>query len=392
MQPVQNFYPPKPQVLGLGLQLLRYIGLWGDPNRSVRYRLVLIVCYVLAVWIGPKTVLGPGKEGFDSCVRNVTEVLFLVENCVALVSFAAKSRSFGQLIDVLERILKRDWPKDLQDEIESFNRRMEKSSRFYAFYMLFILIVFAVGPLLYTMGTLIFSNETTDERGNFLLTNEMQFYWLDIRRNIRHYIIFTAFCCPVSCSSALIITLKGTIFQAIIYYGSKLFDLLSKRIHAMAAIADEEKRRRELREIVQLHQMTLAYLHYLESTLNIILLNQMLSCLFVWCLMLFYVSSNFGPEAVNVIVMFVVLVIEMAAYCVNGTILSGKAAGIAEAMYRYAWYRDPIDMQRTAASIILRAQKPTGVTDAKFYFVNVQRLGKTVQATYSYYLILKDRF
>ncbi|XP_058818984.1 odorant receptor 13a-like [Topomyia yanbarensis] len=350
-----------------------------------------MVGYIVTIWIGPKIVLGSGKEGFDSFIRNIAEVIFLSENCITIVLFTVKNRTFERLVDVLERILQRRWPKHLEDEIESFNRRMETVSKIYAIYIFVLLIVFVSVPILSTAIKLIFLDAA--DRGDFTLSNETQFYWLNIRRKLSHYAVFTFFCFPASCCSAFIITMKGTIFQVVIYYGSKLFDLLAKRIDVMADLAnDEDERRKELREIVQLHQLVLEYLDHLESTMSFILMNQIMSCLLVWCLMLFYVSTNFGADAANLILLFVILMGEMAIYCINGNILSDKAAEVAHAMYRYPWYREPADVQRTIRLIIQRAQKPTGVTAAKFYFVNIERFGATVQATYSYYLMLKNTF
>ncbi|XP_058453435.1 odorant receptor 4-like [Malaya genurostris] len=219
-----------------------------------------------------------------------------------------------------------------------------------------------------------------------------RFYWLNIRRNSWHYFIYAGFCAPATMICTFVVALKGSLFQVIILYGSKLFDLVSKRIETMANLIDEEERRKELREIVQLHQLALEYLSYLESTMNLILISQMMGCLFVLCLVLFYVTSNFGVDAINIWIMLLVLLIEMTIYCFIGTDLSEKAAEVGHAMYRYPWYKDPVDMQKSVQLIIQRAQRPAGITAAKFYFVNVQRLVLTIRATFSYFLVLKDVF
>nr|XP_029719976.1 odorant receptor 63a-like [Aedes albopictus] len=82
----------------------------------------------------------------------------------------------------------------------------------------------------------------------------------------------------------------------------------------------------------------------------------------------------------------------MVVYCVSGTRLSENALKVSSAIYHYQWYLEPADMQRDLRFIIQRAQKPCGITAAKFYFVNIERLGIVVQASYSYYLLLKNRF
>lgn len=65
---------------------------------------------------------------------------------------------------------------------------------------------------------------------------------------------------------------------------------------------------------------------------------------------------------------------------------------MAIAIYSYPWYKEPVAIQKEIQLMILRSQKKIGITAAKFYFVDIERFGMVVQASYSYYLILKERF
>ncbi|XP_055543618.1 odorant receptor 13a-like [Wyeomyia smithii] len=384
-----RLFSPRRRVLQLGLKLLQRISLWGD-NHRFKYTYVLLSSFIAITWLIPKIIFGSGKDGFESFLRNIAEIFFLTENFIALGCFVLRRRSFERLVDVLERIFNRHWPDALRVEIDAIIQELEKASRSYATYMSTMLVIFVVSPVLFTVMKIVLWEEA--ERGDFVLINETQFYWLDVRRNSVHYCIFTTLCFVASSCSAYILTLKGSLFQVIIRYGYRLFELVTKRIASMAQLDQVDERRAELREIIQLHQMALEYLEHLESTMSFILLNQTLSCLLVWCLMLFYVSSNFGLDAANVLILFIVLLVEMYVFCKNGTILSEKAAEVANAIYFYDWYMDPVDLQQKILLIIQQAQKPTGITAARFYYINIQRFGATAQATYSYYLILKNRF
>ncbi|EDS44299.1 olfactory receptor [Culex quinquefasciatus] len=61
-------------------------------------------------------------------------------------------------------------------------------------------------------------------------------------------------------------------------------------------------------------------------------------------------------------------------------------------LFYYPWYKEPIWVQKVFLRMIQRGQRPTGITAAKFYYVDVNRLGVVFQASYSYYLILKNSF
>lgn len=69
-----------------------------------------------------------------------------------------------------------------------------------------------------------------------------------------------------------------------------------------------------------------------------------------------------------------------------------QAAAVANSIYCYPWYLEPVPVQKAIQLMILRSQRKIGITAAKFYFVDIGRFGVVVQASYSYYLILKERF
>lgn len=99
------------------------------------------------------------------------------------------------------------------------------------------------------------------------------------------------FCLVAVSCSAYQSVLKGSIIVVVTQYGSKLFELISKRIEAMAKIPKQTDRDRELREIVKLHGLAMEYVHHLESTISFVMINQIMNCILIWCLMMFYVST-----------------------------------------------------------------------------------------------------
>lgn len=123
------------------------------------------------------------------------------------------------------------------------------------------------------------------------MTTFPRFYWLDIRHHVGHYSLFIICCTMAVCCSAYQNIIKGAVFLVAIQYGSKIFGLLSRRIAATAEMQKVEDRRDELREIILLHNLILEYSEHLESMICFILLNQLLNCILIWCLMMFYISN-----------------------------------------------------------------------------------------------------
>ncbi|XP_062551601.1 odorant receptor 63a-like [Armigeres subalbatus] len=379
----------EPGVLQFGLSMLNFIGLHG-ASRAKMCRYLFGVSWISANVILPKAILGSGKEEFDSVARSVAEMIFFCDACIAIAIFVNRRTSFEQMRLLLEAIFERYKSAECLEEIRRYKRRMDYFAKGYVAYIVFLLVPFLIAPILWTLCLAVFFAE--ENRNDYILVVEVQFYYLDIRRNIFHYLIYFCCCFPAVLCSAYQSSIKATVFLTSLQYGTKLFDLIHLRIKSLNSLEAGEERREELRQIIELHKMTLKYTQLLEETITLILINQMLNCVAIWCLMMVYLSTNYGPNAVNVAVLFIVLMGEMVFYCVNGTRLSENAQNVSNAIYNYQWYYESVGMQRDFRFMIQRAQQPTGVTAAKFYFVNIERLGIVMQASYSYYLLLKSQF
>ncbi|KXJ75893.1 hypothetical protein RP20_CCG010815 [Aedes albopictus] len=380
----------QPEPLQVGLKLLKWIGLHSTTNRKRIWRYYFVVGWLLGNIVLPRALLGSGNEGFDSLVRSLAEMVFFSDVCIAVGIFATRLRYFERMVQILGGIFERYETKECVEEIRRFNRRMDSFAKVYIAYIVMLVILFNIPPIIWNLYMAIFVS--AEHRSSYVLLVEVQYFYLDIRRNIVHYLVYYVLCSTATMCSAYQSCIKGTIFLTALQYGAKLFELLHLRIDRLGKVKAGERRRDELRRIIELHKMTLKYTELLEETITFIMINQILNCMAIWCMFTVYLSTNYGPNALNVVVLFVVFIVEMVVYCVSGTRLSENALKVSSAIYHYQWYLEPADMQRDLRFIIQRAQKPCGITAAKFYFVNIERLGIVVQASYSYYLLLKNRF
>ncbi|KAL1379368.1 hypothetical protein pipiens_014947 [Culex pipiens pipiens] len=381
--------PPNQQFLTFGLRALRLIGLWGPDRRQI-FRYYLMVLAELVLLVGPKIIFGSGQDGFESFVRNSAELIFMIEVMISIGIFASRRKSFERLVEVLDQTLQRKWPDPLREEIGQFNRKVELFARVYAAYLFGMLVFFCVFPVISTFYKVLFVAE--EERSDFMLIIYVKFFGLDIERNVYHYMIYIVGIIGPVGASAYQSSIKMIVIVVVIQYGAKLFDLVAKRVTVLELIKSDQERHDELREIIKLHNLALEYVEHLEETVCFIMINQILSCMLISCLMMFYITTNFGPNVATVVQLFMVLVGEMIVYCFNGTMLIEKATSVVDALFYYPWYKEPVRVQKTFLRMIQRGQRPTGITAAKFYYVDVNRLGVVFQASYSYYLILKNSF
>ncbi|XP_053690869.1 uncharacterized protein LOC128739411 [Sabethes cyaneus] len=335
---------------------MQVLGLWGEKPRPI-YRYFLALFTEGAFLFVPKMMFGPGEEGFDSFVCNLAELIFVGEVVVSFGLFNCRARSFAKLVHNLQDVVERYGMKPNASGIRTTIENTEKFCRIYAIYV-WIAVTFYTGfPLLSSLASLRLKPE--DERGDFMPIMVMKFYSLDVRRNITDYGIYFVLVFLASTCSATQSMLKVTVISTIIKYGGVMFDFTTLKIKHLAEFPEGDERRQELREIIELHQLALEYAAHLEKSVSFFLLNQMSCCVLLMCLMMYYIST---------------------------------AAKVGNTMYAYAWYSEPVDMQKDIQFIIARSQRPTGITAAKFYFVNRERFAIVSQTSLSYYLFLKNTF
>lgn len=126
---------------------------------------------------------------------------------------------------------------------------------------------------------------------SLLLLHLHRFFGLDIERNVHHYMIYIlSMICPIS-ASAYQSSIKMIVIVVVIQYGAKLFDLVAKRVTVLELIKSDQERHDELREIIKLHNLALEYVEHLEETVCFIMINQILSCMLISCLMMFYITT-----------------------------------------------------------------------------------------------------
>ncbi|XP_053691194.1 putative odorant receptor 92a [Sabethes cyaneus] len=381
--------PIKTEVLRAGLNYMRLIGLWGDKPRPV-YRYFLFLAFEIAVMFLPKLAFGPGEEGFDSFACYLAELIFVGEIAVSIGLFNCRASSFEKLVTILMEVVERLDKKPTADGLRESVRDTEKFGRKYALYVWGVLATYFTIPLVTSVAAFLLKSD--DERGEFARIMMMKFYWFDIRHNIVHYGLYWFLLYAACVCSAYQSVIKVTVIYTIIQYGAILFEFISVKIKHLDDFAEGNERRQELREIVQIHQMMLEYAVYLEKSVSFFLFNLISWCILMMCLMMYYVSTSFGPNALSVLVLIIYLLGEMGFFCFSGNKLSEKAAEVGNAMYDYAWYSEPVDMQKDMLLIIARSQRLTGITAAKFYIVDRERYGIVMQASYSYYLMLKSTF
>ncbi|KAL9708376.1 hypothetical protein quinque_011894 [Culex quinquefasciatus] len=115
-----------------------------------------------------------------------------------------------------------------------------------------------------------------------------------------------------------------------------------------------------------------------------------LFCVIFWSLNMFYLSKKLDPNLLNVMIIFLLTLVQTFGYSYLGTELAEEAEAVGKAIYDLPWYEHSVELQRFYRLMIQRTQRPTGITGAKFFIVQLTTFASVVQMSYSYYLVLRD--
>uniref|UniRef100_A0A182NZA1 Uncharacterized protein n=1 Tax=Anopheles dirus TaxID=7168 RepID=A0A182NZA1_9DIPT len=380
-------------VLPLGLRLLKYSGLWGDPRRKRSF--VLMLFGTILFLIVPKIVLGTGSDSFDSFARSTAEIIFCNNNYLMMIIFAGRRKPFEQLIVAVQQLFDkhRSCHTPTSEFVVTVNRQIMRYSRLYIAIQGVYFLIFNLLPPIVTYRA--YFTATNGTNVTFLLPIESRFFFMDIRHSIVDYTIFTLLACPAFLFTAYLTVLKGLVFIGVIAYNTLQYQIVSRRVQELRGLHHQTnpvRYNRRLAEIIDLHSVATECTKLLDSVLNLILLVQFTNTVLMCCLFLFYISKNFNSGAINVLLLFLALTVENFCFSYFGTRLSAENLAVADAVYHTAWYKCPPSFQKQLQQMIRHAYKTRGVTVGKFYIVDVSSFGQLLKMIFSYYVILKELF
>ncbi|XP_065093923.1 uncharacterized protein LOC135714475 [Ochlerotatus camptorhynchus] len=395
MEPTRNrSLPPELQVMRFQLRMMELTGLVGPQGRF--HRFLLAFGWGTFIIIFPKIVLGMGSNEFDVIIKGLSELLFQVNLYASAALLVLKLPSFKRMVQLLSEIIQQvtddDESKDCYDQIREQNSKLNKFSKFYFTYCCFGPFIYCI-PALGTSYVRYFG--TTVGNGSkllqFELAMEQEFYGLKIRTNFVHYHLFMVLSLTAYCICSYLSVIKVTSLLSAIRYNSLTYRLVAIRVRRLQH-GGQEVTISSIDEIVKLHRKAFELTGLVEEIVNVPLAMQFMTCILVWCLVMFYVSTNVNLNLFNVMVPFGLSMIETYGYAYLGSELTAEAQAVGQAIYELSWYEASAAFQRYYRLIIQRAQCATGITAVKFFLVGIDKFGRVIQMSYSYYLVLRDVF
>uniref|UniRef100_A0A182IIP1 Uncharacterized protein n=1 Tax=Anopheles arabiensis TaxID=7173 RepID=A0A182IIP1_ANOAR len=360
-----------PGVPHLALKLLHAVGIVNGETFSHRFTAVyLLFIFIIAI---PK--LFCGYTSFEASVVGLAELFFHLNNYTGLLLVLVSSKQLQCLVRVGQTIADEVFQcaqADMRQLLTSHHKR----------------IIFAIAPICATFGSYIRAAHR-NTTAQYVLHMEEDFYGLQIRSSLRSYLMFAIPMVPMSYICAYVGCAKIMIVFNFTSYCTVYFRLVALQLQYQTRTVPSD--RDSIRTIVAIHQQALCCADLLETIVSPIMLMQIVLCVLMSSSMVLYFTfATMSGHMINVLLLFLVVSTETFGYCYLGTQLSMESARIAYAVYNGKWEQQPTEIAKHLQLILLRAQKPIGITAGKFCFINMEQFAKLLKTTYSVFILLRD--
>uniref|UniRef100_A0A182NEN5 Uncharacterized protein n=1 Tax=Anopheles dirus TaxID=7168 RepID=A0A182NEN5_9DIPT len=332
-----------------------------------------------------------GYPDFETSIIGLAELFFQTNRFVGVLLLVLYHDTLYTLVQDAESFTKTvlEESSAISQYLITKDAQISKITRLYLTALLVPANFYSYSPILSTLWKY-YHTPGNDTISEFILPMEENFYGLDIRTTLDHYMIFGAIMVPTSFLCALVGTAKLVSILSLIKYCTIYFELVTFKLHE---ITRKQSFSTEMRSVLRMHQNAINCADLLKELTAPIMLLQLILCIMVWSSMLLYFTvSGFNTQFINLFVLFLFDTTETFGYCFLGNQLSDESARVALAVYECSWETLSPGIQKDLQLALLRSQSPVGITAGKFCFMTMQQFGEVVKTTYSFFIVLREQF
>ncbi|XP_050077957.1 uncharacterized protein LOC126564878 [Anopheles maculipalpis] len=375
-------------------QLLRLSGFSQNAEHIGKIILPNLFVYVAGLLIPKVCFPYPNSSAM---IQGLAELIFFTNIFVGVYCIILQHDRFRKLlntIDIFVNLVHRssDQEEFLQERaLITLNRKVQKVSTIYWYYAIITASAYWSVPSLATYRSIYLASMSENRSSIQYYPNlEASFYWLDNRNTVLGYVIYgivTFIAFAFACYNH---TTKLLTILTSIKYCTTLLQIVSIKIENLDRTAADNIDR-ELKRVVQMHDLALRCVTLLNRTLSLVISLQLALCMVTWCLTLLYVLSiGLDLSAANGLIIMINITLEMFGYCFFCTELSTAGTHVARQTYALRWEQYPSSTQKLVQMIIARGQQPLRLTSFGFVTVNVELFAKVVKTSYSVLIVMKD--
>uniref|UniRef100_A0A182NZA3 Uncharacterized protein n=1 Tax=Anopheles dirus TaxID=7168 RepID=A0A182NZA3_9DIPT len=195
----------------------------------------------------------------------------------------------------------------------------------------------------------------------------------------------------------LALTLSGfdSLFSTLAMHITTMFKFLKIEIVQLeldlrAGVATSELHAK-LKKIILKHKFNLSLIDQLEDGFSFYLMIQFLTSSIVVCVVLYELTIVFGwnEDTVKTLTYLPGAILQLYLFCWYAQNITEEARLVSDHIYNMPWYLSDPALQKTILTLMVKAQKPAGVTASKFYMVTLQSFQRIISTSYSYFTLLQ---
>uniref|UniRef100_A0A182QBF9 Uncharacterized protein n=1 Tax=Anopheles farauti TaxID=69004 RepID=A0A182QBF9_9DIPT len=275
-----------PGVPHIALKLLKFVGV--SEVKAERYRYAPMFVAFLIIIALPKIAFG--YPDFETSIIGLAELFFQTNRFVGVLLLVLYHDTLFTLIRDAESFTKLVLQESstVSQYLIAKDAQISKITRLYLIALLVPANFYSYSPILSTLWKYYNTpgNDTTPE---FILSMEENFYGLDIRASLDHYLIFGTIMIPTSFLCALVGTAKLVSILSVIKYCTIYFELVTLKLDEMK---QKQSFHLEMRTVLRMHQEALHCADLLKELTAPIMLLQLILCILVWSSMLLYFTVS----------------------------------------------------------------------------------------------------
>uniref|UniRef100_A0A182M592 Odorant receptor n=1 Tax=Anopheles culicifacies TaxID=139723 RepID=A0A182M592_9DIPT len=195
----------------------------------------------------------------------------------------------------------------------------------------------------------------------------------------------------------LALTLSGfdSLFSTLAMHITTMFKFLKIEIDqlglALHAGAKRSEIHAKLKHIILKHKTNLSLIEQLEDGFSFYLMVQFLTSSIIVCVVLYELTMVFGwnEDTFKTLTYLPGAILQLYLFCWYAQNITEEASLVSDHIYNIPWYLSDPALQKTILTLMVKAQKPTGVTASKFYMVTLQSFQRITSTSYSYFTLLQ---
>ncbi|XP_053667446.1 odorant receptor 13a [Anopheles marshallii] len=195
----------------------------------------------------------------------------------------------------------------------------------------------------------------------------------------------------------LALTLSGfdSLFATLAMHITTMFKFLKIEIDQLELDLHAGTNRAEvhakLKQIILKHKSNLSLIDQLEDGFSFYLMVQFLTSSIVVCVVLYNLTIVFGwnEDTIKTVTYLPGAILQLYIFCWYAQNITEEASLVADHIYNIPWYLSDPALQKTILTLMVKAQKPAGVTASKFYMVTLQSFQRITSTSYSYFTLLQ---